>query len=62
MSDTRIALLSNGTTTEWCIVWRGQAYPFGSDALAKELAEWAAPRLESGKERYRPDLRFQITR
>jgi hypothetical protein len=61
-SSPVVALLSNGFTTNWCIVWQGKAYPFGPDDFAKELAEWAAPRLEAGKESYGADPRYQILR
>jgi hypothetical protein len=47
-----VELRSNGQRTDWCVCFEGNTYPFGADILGKELAEWAAPRLEAGKDRY----------
>jgi hypothetical protein len=43
---------------QWCVLYDGATYPFGPDNLARELAEWAAPRIESGKDEYAPARGF----
>jgi hypothetical protein len=42
-----------GRTPEWCVIHDGRVYPFGDDAFGKEQAEWAAHRIEHGKDSYR---------
>lgn len=54
-----VAICDKHGERQWCIIFGGRFYPFGSDNFGRELAEWAAPRLESGKDNFASDPEYR---
>lgn len=47
VAEVVLCRYKDGDKPEWCVIFKGRAYPFGPDGLGRELAEREAEDMES---------------